>query len=311
MKFSKFIDGKDNAAKLEAAKEFASSSGFAWLLQVTYGQFQICPQLPSKLPDAEPLAEPMRFETLIRRIQKLRQEFKDEEAVALMASFLKTYPEKESLLRQVVGKSFGPTISDLEKAIGKSIVIHYSIGTTAPYRSDFVFRHPEWSAFAKRKGGSLAAVVKMGSFVEVYSKSGNVYRIFDQIRREFSKIALDGIFEGQLWYENEAGQPDQTEFLRQTAKKTQSTAHFFEIFDYASTFELINPTGMPYSDRMALLGAQFAALKMAKKLPDRISVAQRSKTVKDSPNLGKDASTYIMADDISYSARKPKDFLEW
>ena len=311
MKFSKFVDGKDNAAKLEAAKEFASSSGFAWLLQVTYGQFQICPQLPAKLPDAEPLPEPMRFETLIRKIQKLRQEFKDDEAVNLMASFLKTYPEKESLLRQVTGKSFGPTISDLEKAIGKSIVIHYSIGTTAPYRSDFVFRHPEWSAFPKRKGGSFAAVVKMGSFIEVYSKSGNVYRIFDQIRREFTKITLDGIFEGQLWYENEAGQPDQTEFLRQTAKKSQSTTHFFEIFDYASTFELINPTSMPYSERMALLDAQFAALKAAKKLPDRISVAQRSKTVKDSPSPDKDATIYIMADDISYSARKPKDFLEW
>lgn len=310
MKFSKFIDGKDNAAKIEAAKEFASSSSFAWLLQTTYGQFQICPQLPSKLPDAEPLSAPMKFESLIRKIQKLRQEFKDEEAVKLMASFLKTYPEKESLLRQVVNKSFGPTISDLEKAIGKSIVLHYSIRATASYRSDFVFRHPEWSAFPKRKGGSFVAVVKMGSFIEVYSKAGNVYRIFDQLRREFIKIPLDGIFEGQLWYENTEGQPDQIEFLRQTAKKEQSTTHFFEIFDYASTFELVNPTNCPYSDRIALLEAQFALLKQAKKLPERISVVQRSKTVKDAPNP--DASpTYIMADDISYSARKPKDFLEW
>ena len=308
MKYSEFIDGKDNASKVEAARKFATNSSFAWLLQITYGQFQICPQLPNKLPDAEPLKEPMRFETLIRKIQKLRQEFKDEEAVVLMASYLKSYPDHESLLRQVVNKSFGPTISDLEKAINKSIAIKYTIRPTTSYRSDFVVRHQDWSVFPKRKGGSFAAVVKMGSFIEVYSKSGNVYRNFDQLRREFTKIALDGIFEGQLWYEDENGEPSQIEFLRQTAKKEQSATHFFEIFDYASTFELINPTKCPYTDRIALVESHFNYLKSVKKLPDRVSVISRSKGVKECKGPG---SALIMADDIAYSARKPKDFLEY
>jgi hypothetical protein len=300
--FEEFINGKSNAEKLEAAKKFSTDSRFIWMLTKTYGKFTVLPQIPKVVAPAEKLKEPMRMETFLLRIQRMRQTFQDDKANDLIASYLATYPEHESAVRQITSKSFGPTATDLERAIGKSLFTDFSIKSPGVYRKSNATDSRKWHFFKKRQG-SLVAVIKMGSFVEVYSKAGNVYRNFDNIRKEFSKLPIDGIFEGQLWYEID-GVEDQTEFLRQTAKKDQSTDHFFEIYDYASAFECMNKTDAKYALRSAAIGCLLKLMKLSGVDTKRILAAELKSSCDNDGN-----QYYMMADDVSYGDRKSNDFM--
>ena len=102
------------------------------------------------------------------------------------------------------------------------------------------------SHFPKIPGG-FVNVVKCGNFIEVYSKQGKMYRIFDDIRKAFKDVPVDGQFIGQLYYKNSDGEADMKAFFSETARKEQSKNFFLELFDF-----------IPLADRQSRVHASLA-----------------------------------------------------
>ena len=293
--------------KVNLIKEYKNHAGFMWMLQMAFSPFKVFAQSPKLLLENEIIQDKhYQLQNLKEAVEFMLEarnsNFSEEKINNVVSRFLLQCPEQITLFTGIINKNlYGLNRNLINEAIGWELIPQIQIPNFTNFRPDFYNKHSEWYSFPKR-AGAVVQILKYGKLIEVYAKSGNPFRIFDDIRNKFAKIPIDGFFNAQLFYLDESDTSNQKLFFSETSKKSQSTNYRLEVFDYAlpSTTIASFRTTETYQDRLTVLDFIFNKNNVG----DNISMANVKKVV-ELPGI----SNLLIASEVPYNRLKPKDFL--
>src|SRR5574344_998438 len=270
-----FKNAKTNDEKIVLLKKYINNSYFIWLLQKTYGinntynlanPDSIDPKIVETTEIINGISFPangdIKLKTVVEMLLKDRKT-NGGKTDLIIARFNAICSKKKQLLESIMNGTLFGISSDLINAVcGTYLIPEIKCFSTTDFREDFV---------------------------KDYSRQGKIYRIFDDIRSSFSSVPTDGMFQCQLYYE-ENGIPDQKKFFSETAKKDQSTTFKCEVFDFVPLTCLSgSQEGEIFEERYKL-----ARLLVENFISDnRISVADLKDF--DSKKINLDKESYVIA----------------
>jgi len=288
--------------KQDLIRHYKSDANFLWLLQMSYSPFKVFAQLP-KIFD-EPKKSPKHaISTLRGAVEYLMMarnfNYSEAEITAELYDFWhRASEDNRKMLKDIIDKNlFGLNCDLINSAVGFNFIPSIQIPAYTRFKKEFFERHKKWNLIS-HCNGSIVQIFKFGNCVEVFSKNGRPFRIFDKLRYAFFHVPFDGFFNTQIFYLNDQGKEDQKIFFSKTAKKEQSDDFFARVFDYCP---LNGSCSSSHSERMEIL--RFIFNKFVD-YDQRISVAPLIKSKNECTS-----SVLCIADEMAYEDIKPKDFL--
>lgn len=237
---SDLSSAKSTTEMTSLLKQHINETSLMWMIQKTIGVGNVFHLIPKNL-DAFETTDLGKFglnspKALVEELIKERNtSFDPKRSISLYKSYIEsdvaTKAQKEMMKIIVSGDFFGMTASQINEVYGICIVPEFRNFGTTNFRKDFLDPESGYWQFKKENGGFIS-IVKFGDSVEIYSRQGKLYRIFDDIRVAFKNCPIDGVFQAQLYYLNEKGISDSKLFLSETAKKDQSINFKCDVFDY-------------------------------------------------------------------------------
>lgn len=300
--------------KTELIEKYSQDTKFAYIVQLAYSQINVFPKVQPPFLTADEIQNvksPDSFSELMFNLLKIREDTKnsaesDNRAMLLTSAFLAKNPDMTDIVLATISKNpfniDDPSV--LNEIYSPGILKNSAIIQPTGYRKDFWERHSAWLAFPIRKG-VLIQIIKNGSYLEIFSKSGSPYRNLDNARTELENKFnwIDGIFDAQLYFKNDSGEEDMNMYFKEISKKDQIKNYNIEIHGYAPITEIYkfpSHKSMAYADRMSVFDA----------LTQDFNVNSNGiRKVKPTRTVAPIKGTYAVAADVSYDKCKPKDFL--
>lgn len=288
--------------KKDLIRYYKSDSGFMWLLQMSYSPFKVFAQLPKTFDEPNKVSKNpiVTLRDAIEYLMTARNLNYSEKEIAdgLYNFWHRTSEDKRTMLKEIINKSLFNLNRDLiNSAVGFDFIPAVQIPGYTRFKKEFFERHKKWNLIPWCDG-SIVQIFKFGNCVEIFSKNGRPFRIFDKLRRAFFHVPFDGFFNTHLFYLNDAGEADQKIFFSKTAKKEQSDDFFARVFDY---YPLSGTCSLPHSKRVEILDFVF---KNFVDHDQKISVVPLIKSKSSCT-----PTVLCIADEVPYEDLKPKDFL--
>lgn len=223
---------KSQEEALKILKKNSINSSLIWLLKVIYNpNFVVGPLKKIEIDDSNGLDKGIVFQEVVDLLVKERISY-GQDSDLIYSLYINAHPAHSVLFDWMQSRSInGIKPSQINKIFGENVVCDLKVPNVVGFKNDMVCKGDKLVSFEK-KNGSFISIVKYGRSIEVFSKNGNPYLIFDEIRKAFENVPFDGRFLAQLYYQDENGNSSIQQFLSETAKKQQSENFFCEVFDY-------------------------------------------------------------------------------
>lgn len=219
----------------------------------------------------------------------------------IYTKYLKEHPEQKKLIDGILsGNLYGLSADVINSVSTFTWIKSYQCMNPGNFREDFLRMSDRWMKFKKRSG-SLVSVIRKGDVCEVLSRNGKPYRMFDELRKQFSSVPVDGMFQCQIYFLDENGEQSQKKFFSETAKKDQSTTFMCDVFDYVP-LNCVDCGGATYEERRKV------AYTMVKLFicDQRVSM---SDVTEFSTSEKLDGEWYVIDATKKFCDSKPKNFM--